>query len=145
MQAKDWSDKDAGMVHKSRLEREKEAAAAARSAILLTIRTDMQAPLKEQQDLAPLAGSLRCITLLCRRESLASADQAAVRRLVQGTFARVASNQGKGLGEVCCTRTLLIQSHFRHTQMFVTASSPPSWNSNWSSSWKLEVTTGQTD
>lgn len=34
MQAKDWADPDAGKVHKSRLEREKEAAAAARSALV---------------------------------------------------------------------------------------------------------------
>ena len=33
MQAKDWADQDVGKVHKSRLEREKEAAAAARSAL----------------------------------------------------------------------------------------------------------------
>ena len=32
VQAKDWADQDVGKVHKSRLEREKEAAAAARSA-----------------------------------------------------------------------------------------------------------------
>ena len=33
LQAMDWADKDLGKVHKSRLEREKEAAAAARSAL----------------------------------------------------------------------------------------------------------------
>lgn len=33
VQAKEWADQDVGKVHKSRLEREKEAAAAARSAL----------------------------------------------------------------------------------------------------------------
>lgn len=48
-QAKEWSDKDTGTVHKSRLERKKEAAAAARSALLSAISPNMQAPGKEQR------------------------------------------------------------------------------------------------
>ena len=48
MQAKEWSDKDTGTVHKSRLEREKEAAAFARSAFLSAISPNMQAPGREQ-------------------------------------------------------------------------------------------------
>lgn len=49
MQAKEWSDRDTGAVHKSRLEREKEAAAVARSAFLSAISPNMQAPGKEQR------------------------------------------------------------------------------------------------
>lgn len=38
--------------------------------------------------------------MLCRKDSLSSVDRATTRRLVQSTFAKVASTQGKDLSEV---------------------------------------------
>ena len=40
------------------------------------------------------------VAFLCRKNSLSSGDRAAMRRLVQSTFARAVNTQGKDLGEV---------------------------------------------
>ena len=127
LQAKEWADQDVGKVHKSRLQRDKEAAAAARSALVhpppdqandarITCHCSGQPMLgpgmqssvcglphalgESLQIHAAVFLPIHVLALRCRNDSLSSADRAATRRLVRSTFARAVDTQGKDLGEV---------------------------------------------